>query len=271
MAHSINTSYAVIVLGDRETLDRADLAEKAAEHGAVIAERHGFEPGEAVMNDDLTDVDAVVTAISRAIATGSDVWVPFPFPDLGREQHVRRLSLVLQRHGQNMLMGPELEPCTLDGGFNSIDFALREEVRSVDELDYAAMANAGVGNLFVEIARELTFPRQVEPEAPECDGHEGYDEPVGPTEVGEKYYSTAEVARFFGKSAQWVYWAMRTGVFTDKDGVPIEPMRIGKSGRRRFTVPVLRDMARACYRRGIVTEDELLDLLAVLSREESES
>ena len=270
MAHSINTSYAVIVLGDKDTLDRADLAEKAAEHGAVIAERHGFEPGEAAMNDNLSEVDAVVTAISRAIATQSDVWVPFPFPDLGREAHVRRLSLVLQRHGQNMLMGHHLEPCTLDGGFNSIDYALREEVRSVDELDYAAMANAGVGNLFVEIARELKFPRQEEPQVFECGEDYCSDEPVAPTAVGEKYYSTGEVARFFGKSAQWVYWAMRTGVFTYQDGTAIEPMRIGKSGRRRFTVPVLRDMARACYRRGIVTEDELLDLLAVLSREESE-
>lgn len=276
MSNSINTSYAVIMLGDKDTLDRADLAEKAAEHGAVIAERHGFEPGEAAMNDNLTEVDAVVTAISRAVATRSDVWVPFPFQDLGREQHVRRLSLVLQRHGQNMLMGHHLEPCPLDGGFNSIDFALREEVRSVDELDYAAMANAGVGNLFTEIARELKFPRQVHTEAPdsdqpdECDEYDECDEPAEPTAVGEKYYSTAEVARFFGKSNQWVYWAMRTGVFTDKDGTRIEPIRIGKNGRRRFTLPVLRAMARACYRRGIVSEDELLDLLAVLAREGGE-
>lgn len=269
MAHSINTSYAVIVLGDKDTLERADLAEKAAEHGAVIAERHGFEPGEAAMNDNLSEVDAVVTAISRAIATRADVWVPFPFPDLGREQHVRRLSLVLQRHGQNMLMGHDLEPCTTDGGFNSIDYALREEVRSVDELDYAAMANAGVGNLFTEIARELTAPRRGEAE-PTCVVFNEYDEPAEPIAVGEKYYSTGEVARFFGKSDQWVYWAMRTGVFIDKDGTRIEPLRIGRNGRRRFTVPVLREMARACYRRGIVSEDELLDLLAVLAREESE-
>lgn len=267
MAQSINTSYAVIVLGDKDTLDRADLAEKAAEHGAVICEKYGFEPGEAAMNDNIGEVDAVVIAIGRAIATQTDVWVPFPFPDFGREQHVRRVSLVLQRHGQNMLMGHDLAPCTMDGGFNSIDYALREEVRSVDELDYAALANAGVPNLFADIERELSRPRSLEPEAPECDEH---DEPVDPTGVGEKYYSTAEVARFFGKSAQWVYWAMRAGVFTDKDGSRIEPLRIGKSGRRRFTVPVLRAMARACYRRGIVTENELLDLLGVLSREESE-
>ncbi len=267
MAQSINTSYAVIVLGDKDTVDRNDLADKAAEQGAVICESYGFEPGEAAMHDNISEVDAVVTAISRAIATHTDVWVPFPFPDLGREQHVRRVSLVLQRHGQNMLMGHDLEPCTMDGGFNSVDYALREEVRSVDELDYAALANAGVPNLFADIERELSRPRVVE-EAPECDEHDGRDEPVEPTAVGEKYYGTGEVARFFGKSDQWVYWAMRTGVFTDKDGTPIEPMRIGKNGRRRFTLPVLRAMARACYRRGIVSEDELLNLLAVLAREE---
>jgi hypothetical protein len=33
---------------------------------------------------------------------------------------------------------------------------------------------------------------------------------------------------------------------------------------------VLRDMARSCYRRGIVSEEELLDLLAVLARAEGE-
>lgn len=38
MAQSINTSYAVIVLGDRETTRRVDLAEKAAEQGAQIVQ-----------------------------------------------------------------------------------------------------------------------------------------------------------------------------------------------------------------------------------------
>jgi hypothetical protein len=81
---------------------------------------------------------------------------------------------------------------------------------------------------------------------------------------------TGDVARFFGKSVQWVYWAMRTGVFVQPDGTPIEPIRVGRNGRRRFTLPVLRDMARSCYRRGIVSEEELLDLLAVLARAEDE-
>ena len=263
MSQSINTSYAVIVLGDRETIRHFDLDEKAAQQGAVVTETYCFDPGEAAAQEELTEVEAVVTALSRAIATRADLWVPFPMDDLGREQHLRRLSLVLQRHGLNMLMGHDLDPCTMDGGFSPIDYALRLEVKAVDALGYAALASAGIRTLGVEIERELLDPAcQPAPVRK--------DPPPAATEVGEKYYSTSEVARFFGKSVQWVYWAMRTGVFTEPDGAPIEPIRVGKNARRRFTLPVLRDMARACYRRGIVNEDELLNLLAVLARAEAE-
>ncbi|MBU3706737.1 MAG: hypothetical protein FGM50_08680 [Mycobacterium sp.] len=266
MTHSVNTGYAVIVLGDRETVEREDLAEKAADQGAVIAEVYSFDPGEAASNEDLGDVEAVVGALSRAIASRTNVWVPFPFPDFVREQHVRRISLVLQRHGLNMLMGRDLEPCTTDGGFNPVDFALRSEVQAVDLLDNAVVASAGIATLEAEIEQALAAaPAMVAP--PECP-------PVSPSPadiaVGEKFYSTGEVARFFGKSAQWVYWGMREGVFTYPDGSVIEPVRIGKSGRRRFTVAVMCDMARACYRRGILSEDELLNLLSALSCEDGQ-
>ena len=149
------TSYSVIVLGDAETVGLSDLGEKAAEQGAVITETFAFAPGEAVSHDDLTEVDAVVDALSRAISTRVDIWVPFPLADLGREQHVRRVSLVLQRHGLNMLMGRELNPCTQDGGFSEIDFALRAEVRAVDGLDCAALAVSGAATLAEEIEQAL--------------------------------------------------------------------------------------------------------------------
>ena len=155
MTQSINTSNAVIVVGDRDTAQRADLAEKAAEQGAVIAEIYTFELGEAASHHDLAEVEAVVTALSRAIGTRTDVWVPFPLQDLCREQHIRRLSLVLQRHGLNLLMGRELAPCPVDGGYNEIDMALRAEVRAVDSLDHAAMATAGVLVLSDEIELAL--------------------------------------------------------------------------------------------------------------------
>jgi len=263
MSQSINTSYAVIVLGDRETIRHFDLDEKAARQGAVVTEQYFFDPGEAASQDELTEVEAVVTALSRAVATRADLWVPFPMDDLGREQHLRRISLVLQRHGLNMLMGHDLEPCTMDGGFSPIDYALRMEVKAVDALGFAALANAGMQTLGVEIERALMDPAHQPTTV--CDVP-----PPMATTVGEKFYSTADAARFFGKSVQWVYWAMRTGVFIHPDGTPIEPIRVGRNGRRRFTLSVLRDMARSCYRRGIVSEEELLDLLAVLARTEGE-
>lgn len=126
----------------------------------------------------------------------------------------------------------------------------------------------------------------------------------------EKVYSTSEAAEFFNKSNQWLYWGMRTGVFTypddteinvddpvcrvsrpeergvvvygdegrldvrwDKDkhiinNMPveelrklIEPVRIGKGGRRRFTLPIIREIALACYRRGNLKEPELLEIM----------
>ena len=263
MAPSINTSYAVIALGDRETIRHFDLTERAAKQGAVVTETYCFDPGEASSNDDLTGVEAAVTALSRAIATHVDIWMPFPMEDLGREQHLRRLSLVLQRHGLNLLMGHDLEPCTMDGGFSAIDYALRMEVKAVDELGFAALALAGTRTLGAEIETELLQTAEPHPRPAPC-------APPGRIEGGEKFYSTSDVAQFFGKSVQWVNSALRTGVFTQPDGSPIEPHRTGKNGRRRFTLPVLRDMAHACYRRGILGEDELLDLLSVLECAEGE-
>ena len=269
VAQSINTSYAVIVLGDHGTLEVDDLAVKAAEQGAVIAESYSFEPGEPASSDDLAEVDAVVSALSRAIATRVDVWVPFPIADFGREEHLRRVSLVLQRHGLNMLMGGELEPCTTDGGFNPVDFALRAEVRAVDGLDIAAIAGAGVNSLAAEIERAFVE----DPPAEEPGDHP--EEPAGPPAPrrvrvvktpgqGEKHYGIGEVARFFGRPVQWVNAALRNNDFVREDGSIIEPVRIGKGQRRRFSLTDLDEMLRSCYRRGLVTEDEYLSLVAAL-------
>lgn len=265
MSQSINTSYAVIALGDRETIRHFDLTERAAKQGAVVTETYCFEPGEATANDDLAGVEAAVTALSRAIATHVDIWMPFPMEDLGREQHVRRLSLVLQRHGLNLLMGHDLDPCTMDGGFSAIDYALRMEVKAVDELGFAALALAGTRTLGVEIEVALL-------QAAGC-GAEPEPAPQvmkEPLEVEETFYSTGEVAALFGRSVQWVYSGMRSGIFTQADGTPIKPLKAGKYGRLRFTLPMLRDMARACYRRGVIGEDEMLDLLSVLECAEGE-
>jgi hypothetical protein len=152
----INVGHAVLVIGDTDTVDRAELlAEQAAEKGLRIAQTFAFHPGEAASHDDLTEVDEVVAALSQAIVTRTDLWCPFPLQDLCREAHFRRLSLALQRHGLNLLMGPELEPSPTEGGYHEIDAALRKEVHAVDELDNAALASAGLRILGAEIEAAL--------------------------------------------------------------------------------------------------------------------
>ena len=78
----------------------------------------------------------------------------------------------------------------------------------------------------------------------------------------EKVYSTSKAAAFFGRSNQWMYWGLRNGIFTYKDGSAILPERIGKGGRRRFTLPIIREIALSCYRRGNIKEDELYEIMA---------
>ena len=152
--------HNIIVLGDHDTGEHVDtLGKQADKHGAAIAEVHTFAQGEPASNGSLAEVDAVVTAVSRAISTGADIWVPYPMPDLGQEQHIRRLSLVLQRHGVNLRVGPHLWPCPTTGGMNEADLALRREVQSVDELDHAALAAGGFQTLGAEIEAALASTR----------------------------------------------------------------------------------------------------------------
>ncbi|NDJ90864.1 hypothetical protein [Mycolicibacter kumamotonensis] len=146
----------VVLLGDNDTTaHRAELARDAAKQHCIIVEAFGFEEGEAGGTDDLTEIDAVVAALGRAIAGRMDVWVPFPGPDFIREQHLRRLSLVLQRHGLNVRLTRGLYPAPTDGGMNEIDFALRREVQAVDSLDQAALAAEGAKSLGREIEMAL--------------------------------------------------------------------------------------------------------------------
>lgn len=249
--NEIEFAHAVHVIGDTDTVARGDLlAEKAAARGKQIAHTFAFDPGEAASCSDLVEVDAVVAALSRAIATRTDLWCPFPLQDLCREQHFRRLSLVLQRHGLNLLMGPDLTPCPTEGGYHEVDAALRKDVWAVDELDQAALASAGVSTLGAEI------------EAAFADGPafaRGFAN-------AETYFGTAEAARFFGRSTGWLSRSVREGAFTYPDGSPIEVLRVGKAGRLRFTAAVLSDIAQACHRMGVVNRRQLDGVLGYLSR-----
>jgi hypothetical protein len=161
--------HRVILLGDRNTLGQSEMLEhQAAEHGAVISESYAFDPSEAASLDALHDVPAVVEALRRAIEVRADIWVPFPIEDLTREQHVRRLDLALERHGLDLLLGPHLAPCP-EAGINAVDFALRQEVHAVDDLDQAALAAAGLRTLAEEI--ELALAEGIPADPPEVSAH----------------------------------------------------------------------------------------------------
>jgi hypothetical protein len=76
-------------------------------------------------------------------------------------------------------------------------------------------------------------------------------------------FSTSEAAEFFDRSNQWLYWGLREKVFVRSDGTPIDPDRIGDpvSGRRRFTIPIIKEIAKSCYRRGNLTPDQLKSVM----------
>ena len=170
--------HRVIVLGDRETLERTDRLEKqAGEHGAIIVESYAFGPGEARSSDDLHEVPAVVDALRRAMEIRTDIWLPFPIKDLTREEHLRRLDLVLERHGLDLLLGPHLEPCP-EEGINPVDFALRLEVHAVDDLDRAVLAAAGLRTLAEEIETALTEAATNVPHEIPVDGQQAPDVPA---------------------------------------------------------------------------------------------
>lgn len=246
---------AVLILGDTATEQQAEMfVIRAAEHGAIISGIFAFEVGEAAAADDLAEVEQVVAALSHAIATRRDIWMPYAREDLIREEHARRLCLVLQRHGLTLRVGPHLFACPTEGGPNAIDSALRHEVRAVDALDHAAVAAAGVQTLSTEIDVALA--------------NAGSASSAGSAEADVAYFGTGDVARLFRKSQNWVRWALRNNVFVRKDGTPIKPVRVGESSRRKFTLPLLRDMAKAAYRRGILDEVELEGVLGELARVE---
>lgn len=83
-----------------------------------------------------------------------------------------------------------------------------------------------------------------------------------------QFYSTSETAQFFDKTNQWIYWGLGRDtdgmpVFVYPDGKPILPERIGdpKTGRRRFTLAVIKAILLSSYRRGNVSEDDLKKIL----------
>lgn len=83
------------------------------------------------------------------------------------------------------------------------------------------------------------------------------------------FYSTTEAAEFFDRTNQWLYWGLgrdadkgKGPIFIYTDGTAIEPDRIGDNpGRRRFTLPVIKDILLSSYRRGNIEPEELKKIL----------
>lgn len=145
----------VVVFGDHETgSQQTVLTRHAAEHGAAVIDFITFAPGAVAATTDLSELEEVVAAVGLAFRAQCDVWVPYA-ADLGPEQNLRRLSLVLQRHQLDLRLGQHLWRCPRKGGLNEVDLALRQEVRAVDQLDQAALAAAGIEVLNDEIEEAL--------------------------------------------------------------------------------------------------------------------
>jgi len=258
----LNTSYAIYVLGDVDTSQRMDmLAAKAAEHGAVIGETFAFAPGEASGADDISQVDAVVEALGEAIATRTPLWIPFWLQDVCREGHLRALSITMQRHGLELLLGPHLAPVPVEGGLNPVDAAIRSEVRAIYALDDAVMAAAGMKSLGAEIEEALMQPA---PMTPASAALPEQPEPPAEEEPRERHLSTVETAALLGKSPEWVSRGVREKAFVYADGSVIEPLRQRNSNRRAFTVPMVRAIAWSAYRRGTLSPQRLQEVLADL-------
>jgi len=81
----------------------------------------------------------------------------------------------------------------------------------------------------------------------------------------EPVATTSEAAEYFDRTTQWIYWGLtpdpKTGEvrFVWPDGSPVIPERV--NGERRFTMPILRAIAKSCYHRGNLTDTELKTVL----------
>ncbi|MEI7545636.1 MAG: hypothetical protein WCJ53_12535 [Mycobacteriaceae bacterium] len=252
----IHTQHNVLMLGDVDTSQRMDmLAETAAQHGAVITHTFAFARGEAAGHDDLTQVDEVIDAMSMAIASQVPLWIPFWRDDLGREQHLRRIGLALERHGVELLVGPQLAPCPSGGGLNELDVAVRNEVRAVYALADAATVSIAAPSVVAEIEAALAYACQQPEECP----------PVEEVAPEERIYRTGDVAFLMRKSRRWVKRGLRDGLFENFDGSPIEPLRTGK-GKLRFTRGMLWAMTWSARQNDAVDSRCVKEVLAELDR-----
>lgn len=74
-------------------------------------------------------------------------------------------------------------------------------------------------------------------------------------------FSAREAAGLFERSYSWLDQRLRAGDFARTDGTAIQPLRTA-GGYRRFDLGILKDIAFASYRRGLLSYDGLRGVLA---------
>jgi len=249
----IDAGQAIYVLGDTGTAKLMEMLEdKARENGSVIKHTFAFSPGEAHRTDDLSQIDEVVEALEWAIATHTDLWVPFWQQDLGREQHLRALSLTLTRRGRELRLGPGLE---VYRGLTPLDAAICGEVWNVLNLDAAVKAAIGMQVLENEVD---AFILDAAPK-PESSSDE---------EPCERQFSTAQAAALLGKTRDWLLRGLRAKSFVDRDGSPVEALRAGKGNRLALTGSMLQTIAWSAFLRGAVDYERVQEVFAEVARNE---
>jgi hypothetical protein len=69
-------------------------------------------------------------------------------------------------------------------------------------------------------------------------------------------YSAREAAALLKRSYSWLDQRLRRGESVRPDGTTVQPMRTG-GGYRYFTIEMLRDIAKCCYRHRWYSFNEL--------------
>ncbi|QZE10494.1 hypothetical protein SEA_SCOOBYDOOBYDOO_177 [Mycobacterium phage ScoobyDoobyDoo] len=238
---------------DQETVERADSTSPPGYRSDGVATpvqpnpRHQFGGGvhgaEDVSQDDLRDMEARVRAAREALYSNPT------------ETH----------------LPPEEEftPASDEDLSQFLDAVAKQDAKHAGE-PVAATARRRGRNSHTKTAPPVTPPK---PKVSKRDRQiEDISDEQLLAEAGvQPFYSTTEAAQFFDKTNQWLYWGLRKEsngkpidpVFVYPDGTPIEPERVGdpKEGRRRFTLPIIKDILLSNYRRGNVEPDELKKVL----------
>jgi hypothetical protein len=145
----------------------------------------------------------------------------------------------------------------------SVPQDILDAIETMDEFDEAWGLGTPVATVTRRPDKRKKRAPKVEPEPVDVDDIP--DEDLFLDSGVEPIYSTTEAAQFFDRTTQWIYWGLRGDppVFVRTDGSPIIPDRLGPPprGRRRFTLPIIKEILLSSYRRGNISSEELNRIL----------